>query len=815
MSLVAAEKLRLWRDRPDIFVREVFNVIPDPWQDSILKIFPSKQRIAMQACRGPGKLQCKSTLIDTPDGPRWFGDLQVGNFIFAEDGSPTEVLGVYEQGIVKQYKVTFDDGSFTFCGGDHLWKVKGRTERRKNLGWSVIDTNEIIRRGVTVKNGRWAQKQFIIPIQGAAQFSHKNLSIDPYVFGIWLGDGSKGHPSYCKPYVEVEHEINRRGYRTNRAPDGKQVRIYDSTEQFKKIDGYELGSHERFIPDIYKYASVEQRKDLLCGLMDADGNIGKDAHMEFSSTSEKLANDIVWLVRSLGGISLIKDTIKEGKYKDENGEYVICKDCYRVTVTLPFNPFRISHKAERWHYPKERYLTRYISSIEEAHEEDSMCIEVSHPSACYLTNDFIVTHNTCLLAWLAWNFLLTRPHPRIAATSITGDNLADGFWAESAKWMEKSPLLKATFTWQKTRIFSNEHPATWWMSARQWSKASSAEEQGRALSGLHEDFVMFILDESGGMPDTIMQEAEAAMSSCIEGHIIQAGNPVALEGPLYNAATSDRKRWHVVEITGDPDDPNRSPRVHLDWAREQIEKYGRDNPYVRVSVFGKFPESSINALIGPDEVRDAMKRYYRPQEYDQAAKTLGVDVAREGLDSSCIFPVQGLQAFAPLTFRNIDGTEGANHTARKWKEWGADACFVDNTGGFGSSWVDNLVRLGFAPIPVHFNQKSSNPRYYNKRTEMAMECIDWVKRGGALPDLPRLASAMTKTTYTHKGDQLIIEPKELIKVKLGHSPDEFDALMLNWASPVQKASNRPMNTGFSRHTSDYNPLSLDYLRGER
>ena len=77
---------------------------------------------------------------------------------------------------------------------------------------------------------------------------------------------------------------------------------------------------------------------------------------------------------------------------------------------------------------------------------------------------------TALESWLAWNYLLTRPHPNIAAVSITAENLADNLWKECAKWQNKSPLLQATFEWQKTRIISRKHSATWWMSARSWPK---------------------------------------------------------------------------------------------------------------------------------------------------------------------------------------------------------------------------------------------------------------------------------------------------------------------------------------------------------
>lgn len=415
---------------------------------------------------------------------------------------------------------------------------------------------------------------------------------------------------------------------------------------------------------------------------------------------------------------------------------------------------------------------------------------------------------TCVLSWLAWNFLLTRDNPKIAATSITGANLSDNLWTEMALWMHRSPLLQQSFTWIKTRIFLNECPETWWMSARPWSKAADASEQGNTLAGLHADNIMFILDESGGIPESVAVAAEAALSSCVEGHIVQAGNPSDLKGMLYRACTRDRKLWYVVEISSDPANPKRTPRVSKEWAQSQIDTYGRDNPYVKVNILGEFPDAAFNSLIGMDEVEASMKRSYREPDYRAHAKILGCDVAREGADKSVIFPRQGLQAFTPMVYRNIDGTRGADIVSRKWQEWGAEACFIDNTGGFGASWIDNLVRLGFAPIGVHFSEKSGNPQYYNKRTEIIFELVNWIKRGGALPYSAELAASLIETTYTHKGESLLIEPKELIKARLGYSPDEMDAIALTFSQPVQRVSSYPAaNAGFR---SNYNPLDRAY-----
>ena len=396
---------------------------------------------------------------------------------------------------------------------------------------------------------------------------------------------------------------------------------------------------------------------------------------------------------------------------------------------------------------------------------------------------------TTVLAWLAWNFLLTRPHPKIAATSISGDNLADGLWVEMAKWQGKSILLQQTFTWTKSRIFANDHPETWFMTARTWSRSADKDQQADTLAGLHADYILFILDESGGIPEAVMAAAEAALSTGVEMHILQAGNPTHLEGPLYRACTIERRLWKVIEITGDPDDPKRSPRVSATWAREQIEKYGRDNPWVLVNVFGKFPPSSLNALIGPDEVSAAMARIYREDQLGDPPMILGVDVAREGDDASVIFGRLGKQALIPKKLRNVDGIQGAGMVSRIWQDSKVDACFVDATGGFGSSWIDQLRLLNRSPIGIHFSSGAHEAqKYFNKRAEMYFDAVQWIKEGGALPHVPELLAALTQTTYTFSKDRLLLEPKESVKVKLGYSPDDADAFVLTFAEPVIKAA---------------------------
>ena len=395
---------------------------------------------------------------------------------------------------------------------------------------------------------------------------------------------------------------------------------------------------------------------------------------------------------------------------------------------------------------------------------------------------------SCLDAWLAWNFLLTRAYCKVAATSVTGTNLADGLWTEMAKWQQRSPLLTAAFTWTKTRIFANESPETWWMSARTWNQSADSQAQADTLAGLHADYILFLIDEVGSVPDSVMAAAEAGLSTGIECKMVISGNPTKLSGPLYRACTQEKHLWHVVEITGDPDDPKRSPRINIEWARQQIAKWGADNPWVLVNVFGKFPPSSLNSLLGVEDVRAAQNRTYRVPDFSKAARVLGVDVARQGDDATVLFPRQGLAAHPPIMMRNADSLQIAGRMAQAQAKWDPDAVFVDASGGWGWGVIDQYRQLHHDCVPIEFAGKPADDQYFNKRTEMYFLLAQWVRNGGALPDIPELVGELTEPTYTFKGDRMLLEPKEQIKERLGRSPDYADALALTFAAPVAPRS---------------------------
>ena len=408
---------------------------------------------------------------------------------------------------------------------------------------------------------------------------------------------------------------------------------------------------------------------------------------------------------------------------------------------------------------------------------------------------------TTLLAWVIWLFMLTRINPKIACISIDANNLRDNLWSELALWRSKAPLLEKLFEMNSKAIFSKEPgmERIWFCAARSWKASGSSQEQASSLSGLHADNIMFVIDESGAMPDGILASAENALSTAKEGHIVQAGNPERLEGPLYRASQS-KNNWLVVPINGDPDNPNRSPRVPIEWAQDQIREWGRESDFVKINVLGQFPSTSANALMGMQEVEDAMSRFYREYQIGDAPRIMGIDVGlSETGDPSVIAKRQGIQMLPFMGRRGLNSTQGTSWAIGEWDSWGADACFVDATGGYGVGWIDQMTNMGKAPVGVKFNSRPNRPDAFNyKRSEMAWDFVQWVRKGGALPNSPELKAALTRTLYTHEKDKFVLEPKDMVRARLGYSPDDFDAAILTFAEPV---SIRRGSVGFRRQSS--------------
>jgi hypothetical protein len=410
-----------------------------------------------------------------------------------------------------------------------------------------------------------------------------------------------------------------------------------------------------------------------------------------------------------------------------------------------------------------------------------------------------------------------QEHPKGIAVSITGENLRRNLWAEMARWRNASPFLQRAFEWTGTRISARDHAETWFLTATSWPKTADSETIGRTLSGLHSRFPFYLIDESGDIPPNMLRSAEQGLSSCEDGLIITAGNTTSQAGLLYEVSVRlrgewDQGKWVVISITADPDDPKRTPRVDIEWARQQIATYGRDNPWVMAYVLGQFPPGSINALLSVEEVEEAMKRAPAPGSYEWSVKRLGVDVARFGDDRTVHFQRQGLAGFLPAVMRHGRGTavsvDIANRTMGIMNEKdGAEEAYFDDTVGWAHGAVDVLRAAGRNVYAIRFEAPSANPRYVNMRAQMWMEMAEWVKGAGCLPRIPELVGELTAPTYFFAKGKFQIESKDQIKKRLQRSPDLADALALTWALPDMPARMRATVPVRRRSVLEYDPYA--------
>jgi replicative DNA helicase len=345
----------------------------------------------------------------TPTGWVKMGKLQVGDLVCGKDGKGYSVTGVYPQGIKPVYRVHFDDGSSVDCDDSHLWYTTTRKDRKAGRTYAVRSTLDVIKEGIITKDGR---NNHAVPINDPIEFVGKEeLPLHPYLVGYLLGNGcmvENGCPQICMPdeyTVKFISSILPEGYSLgasdkisyNLRSKGKGIDV------LTKLGMYSKHSYEKSIPESYKFLPLEERLWLLRGLMDSDGcavtSIDKpdtNCFIEYSTTSEQLAKDVMDLCRSFGAKVSCKSRM--GKYKNKEGEVIETRINYRIQGSFTqVNPFYLPRKACKFS-PVKSYHNKYIVKVERLEDQQTQCIRVDSPDHLFIAEGYNVTHNSMLLA---------------------------------------------------------------------------------------------------------------------------------------------------------------------------------------------------------------------------------------------------------------------------------------------------------------------------------------------------------------------------------------------------------------------------------
>ena len=542
-------KLMLWQKAliEATYSFKMLSIDTKEWVDRFTEIL-------LLIARKNGKALALDIKIPTPDGWKQMKDIHVGDYVFSKTGKPSKVLAESEIFNKPMYRVEFEDGSIIDASEDHIWTVQTKTSRRiasripekrrrtkpdkyKNHGWFDITTKEMKDDfALSRKDGKGTEFKYRVPMNSPIEYSEKKLPLDPYTFGVWLGDGCKNHTGItCSDADrnEVMNLLNKEGHRTSwKKPSieragtiwidstGRTGKKFDENKTLKALK--EIGVFKnKHIPEMYLQASVNQRLALLQGLMDTDGTCSKAGQCEFTQKSKELSLQVLELIRSLG----IKACLKE-KNATCNG-----KDCgivYRITffTSKDFPCFRLKRKYERLKDElAPRMRAKSIINITKIETRESKCIAIDDVSHLYLASDgFTCTHNTETIAALEFaEFILGK-----AGSDIVCSGMDDGTSDLSYQTVDTMRLLidpKSKDTWRNQKglknLINDSHIYKLSDSSRQkegrnidfagidevWSLTDSGiYEPIRRSTSTKEDYKIFMFGSEGYVDDGFLDQ---------------------------------------------------------------------------------------------------------------------------------------------------------------------------------------------------------------------------------------------------------------------------------------------------------------------
>lgn len=356
---------------------------------------------------GTQKAQPLYSKVLTPNGFIKMGDVQVGTKVISGIGNVCNVTGVYPQGIKPIYEITFDDGSKCRCSDEHLWTVQTRDDRkRKNKDGSEkyrTVTLKSMLKNYKVENGK--RCNYSIEYMPKFDFETKEYSIPPYIMGVFIGDGcsSSGNLNISTKDAEIVESFNmlmngfylqkKNGSNIDYRIKEEQKPKYSTFRKYLRDYGLDgCKSSDKHIPTEYMLGDYDQRMELLRGLMDTDGSANKKCgYCVYATISEQLADDVVELVHSVGGYASKHNRIAKcnGVGKHPYFEIIIEFDANHEKI------FNLQRKNDAFK-PKRKKIKRFITNIEYVGEDECQCIYIDCPSHLYVTDNYIITHNTTL-----------------------------------------------------------------------------------------------------------------------------------------------------------------------------------------------------------------------------------------------------------------------------------------------------------------------------------------------------------------------------------------------------------------------------------
>jgi phage terminase large subunit-like protein len=411
-------------------------LVLEPYEKAVIQIafgfvdddgYRQFQEVLVLWARKNGKALSLNTPIPTPDGWKLMKDIHPGDYVFGKNGKPVKVLFESEVFYKPMYRVYFEDGATINASEDHVWTVQTRGSRRQakngkydsycehridDDGWFDVTTQEIAESDICHKraDGKGVEYRYRVPMCKPVEYAEADLPIDPYLLGVWLGDGTSEDNDITVGEADLEemleylkdHNPVVKRFDTERAPHirvGNTFFVGGGNSAPRRHNDVkdalrELGLlKNKHIPEQYLTASVEQRWELLKGLMDTDGYCSKKGQCQFVQKSRNIAMQLAQLCASLG----IKATVHEKRVKCNGKDAGIAYSVLFFT-DKEHTCFKLERKTARLKDNlASRMLAKSIVKIERIPNQPSKCIAVDDPSHLYLAGKrYTTTHNSSL-----------------------------------------------------------------------------------------------------------------------------------------------------------------------------------------------------------------------------------------------------------------------------------------------------------------------------------------------------------------------------------------------------------------------------------
>lgn len=841
-----------YREDPVAFFREILGVEPWEKQVEIIEAVRDHPRVAVKSGHKVSKDLAHSTPVPTPSGWRLHGDLRPGDLVFAMDGSPTRVVSTTPYAGRPMMRVHFEDGTHIDCSETHEWVVRSRELRKKrneDLPSVVLETREMFDHQ-TVPNGFHPDgrprriSNWTVDLPAPLQQAERDLPLDPYLLGLWLGDGSKSSGLFTSA-DGLERAFEEGGFVVTNLRRRYQFYVRGLIPILRELDVLE----NKHIPERYLWASEEQRRALLEGLLDTDGTIDKRHRVAFTNTNERIADGVLQLARSLG--------IKARK--SERRAVLGGRDCgpaWVVGWASPDTVFRLPRKQGRlrtdWEHKRNAHRRVAIERIERLGIlQPTQCIEVEHASHLYLVGESMIpTHNSHSAAGIALWYYSSFPDARVVMSSTTARQVDQILWRELQMMRARGGRCVACKAEDPDgRRIPRPCPHGALIDgeigglARTGLKSDDFREivgftarEAEAVAGISGRHLLYIIDEASGVPDAIFEAIEGNRAG--GARIVMFSNPTRTSGEFFEAFTKKSDFYKTITVSSEETPNVTSGQVLIpglatrEWIDEKRAEWGEESPLYKVRIQGEFATSEDGKIFSIHAIEQAEELWHETPA--EGRLYVGIDPAGEsGTGDEAVFaPRRGKKILELQAHLGLSPEAHLVHLlsmlGRLVQPRERPVVVLDREGAVGARVYGVLL--------AHLDTQRRNPPFElvglkasdraprqpfvfdRMREEITANFEAWIRDGGTIPEDAKLAAEMHVWEWESQvsGRLKLIPSKKALRRQdsLGRSPDRYDAAALSCWEPLALRDGVPASARRPRQDADdFAEATLDPYAG--